>query len=317
MLQKLFMEYGLYFAWLVSMVATGGSLYFSEVMEFIPCALCWYQRIFMYPLVLILGIASFRNDQRIATYVLPPSIIGLSIAFYHYFLVEQKLLGELESPLCQVGVPCDSKYIEWLGFITIPFMSLIAFTLITIFMVYVRRASQAAPESLVSPVGDERASNKEKDPVFKGSIKLPVIALLLAGAGTLALGFDLSRKYPGEPPTTWAVEQLTEIPGALQVDGLIQEGEYQNLLSSSRLKMNLYWSIRDDRIYCGLRAPTQGWIALGFNTEIPLMRGADIIIAYVKDGQLSLEDSYANSRTGHQMDIQQGGRDDILEKASS
>ena len=315
MLQQLFTEYGLYFAWLVSIVATGGSLYFSEVMGFIPCALCWYQRVFMYPLVLILGIASFRNDQRIWAYVLPPSILGLSIAFFHYFLIEQKLLGELESPLCQAGVPCDTKYIEWLGFITIPFMSLVAFTLITIFMIYVRRASRAVPESLVAPAAE--ASATEEQPVFKGSIKLPVMALLLAGAGTLALGFDLSRKYPGESPATWSIERLTELPGALQIDGVIHEGEYQNLLSSSRLKMDLYWTILDDRIYFALRAPTQGWVALGFNSEVPLMRGADILIGYVKDGQPYLEDSYANSRIGHQTDIQLGGRDDVLDRAST
>ncbi len=317
MLQTLFAEYGLYFAWLVSLVATGGSLYFSEVMGFIPCALCWYQRIFMYPLVIILGMASFRSDRKITGYVLPLSVIGLSIAFYHYFLVEQKLLGELESPLCQVGVPCDTKYIEWLGFITIPFLSLVAFTLITILMVYVRRALRAEPETWVSPASEVKAPTEVKEPVFKSSIRLPAVALLLAAAGTLTLGFDLSRKYPGDPPTTWSVERLVEVPEALQIDGLLQEGEYQNRLSSFRIKMDLYWSVREDRVYFGLKAPTQGWVALGFNSAVPLMRGADIIIGYVKDGQLVLEDSYANSRIGHQTDIQLGGRDDILDRAST
>jgi disulfide bond formation protein DsbB len=304
-------------AWLVSIVATGGSLYFSEVMGFIPCALCWYQRIFMYPLVIILGIASFRSDRRITGYVLPLSVIGLSIAFYHYFLVEQKLLGELESPLCQVGVPCDTKYIEWLGFITIPFLSLVAFTLITAFMIYVRRASPAAPETQPGPAADVDAATDVGEGVFKSSIKLPVLALLLAGAGTLTLGLDLSRKYPGESPATWSIEQLTEAPGALQIDGMIQPGEYQNRLNSSRIKMDLYWSVHEDRVSFGLKAPTQGWVALGLNAEIPLMRGADIVIGYVKDDQLYLEDSYANSRIGHQTDIQLGGRDDVLDRAGT
>lgn len=317
MLQTLFAEYGLYFAWLVSIVATGGSLYFSEVMGFIPCALCWYQRIFMYPLVIILGIASFRSDRRIVSYVLPLSIIGGSIAFYHYFLVEQKLLGELESPLCQVGVPCDTKYIEWLGFITIPFMSLVAFTLITILMVYVRRALRAEPETWASPAAEVVAPTDVEEPVFKSSIKLPAIALLLAGAGLLTLGFDLSRKYPGDPPSTWSVERLEETPEALRIDGVLQDGEYQNRLSSSRIKMDLYWSVREDRIYFGLKAPTQGWVALGLNSGVPLMRGADILIGYVKDGQLYLEDSYANSRIGHQTDIQLGGRNDVHDRAST
>jgi disulfide bond formation protein DsbB len=138
-MRKLFNDFGLYFAWLVAIVATSGSLYFSEVRAFVPCSLCWFQRIFMYPLVIILGIASFRQDKRIIPYVLPLAIFGGLIAFWH--VLEENIPG-LSIPMCNVGVPCTVKYVNYLGFITIPVMSLTAFTLITIFLVAVLKAQR-------------------------------------------------------------------------------------------------------------------------------------------------------------------------------
>lgn len=88
----------LYVAWLVSIIATLGSLYFSEIQSFIPCELCWYQRILVYPLVLILGIATFQNDKSVKKYVLPISIIGSSISLFHY--LEQKVPGFAEIKPC-------------------------------------------------------------------------------------------------------------------------------------------------------------------------------------------------------------------------
>ena len=123
---------GLYLAWLVAIVAMAGSLYFSEVRHFIPCTYCWYQRILMYPLVIILGIASYRQDKQIAAYVLPLSILGLGIATYHY--IGQKMPELFASGGCSTAVPCSHMYINWLGFITIPFLSLVAFTIISFFM---------------------------------------------------------------------------------------------------------------------------------------------------------------------------------------
>ncbi|TCP19983.1 disulfide bond formation protein DsbB [Scopulibacillus darangshiensis] len=120
----------LYFAWVTAIVATLGSLYFSEIAGFEPCKLCWIQRIFMYPLVLILGIACFRNDRVIAIYVLPLTIIGGCVSILHYS--EQKL-GLFEGT-CTTGVPCSGEYINWLGFITIPLLALVAFVLITVFL---------------------------------------------------------------------------------------------------------------------------------------------------------------------------------------
>ena len=123
----------LYFAWFVSLVATSGSLYFSEIKGFIPCDLCWIQRIFMYPLVVILGIGTFQSDTSVKKYVLPLSLVGSVISILHY--LEQKVPGFGGIKPCVSGVPCSAEYINWLGFITIPFLALIAFTLINICMI--------------------------------------------------------------------------------------------------------------------------------------------------------------------------------------
>jgi disulfide bond formation protein DsbB len=125
-------------AWAQALIATFGSLYFSEVMKFIPCTLCWYQRIFMYPLLFILTVGIYIKDQRIYKYVLPLSIIGWCISLYHNF-VYYGLVKEAPVLVCIVEAPCDVKYIDWLGFIGIPTLSFIAFTVINICMVVYRK----------------------------------------------------------------------------------------------------------------------------------------------------------------------------------
>lgn len=122
----------LYFAWFVAVVATLGSLYFSEIRLFLPCELCWYQRIAMYPLAVLLGIAAYTNDLKITKYALPFSIVGGLIAFYHYLL--EKVPGFASVKPCSQGIPCDVAWINWFGFITIPFLALTAFVLITVFL---------------------------------------------------------------------------------------------------------------------------------------------------------------------------------------
>ncbi|HEY8393813.1 MAG TPA: disulfide oxidoreductase [Thermaerobacter sp.] len=129
LLDRVLRHYGLYLAWVVALVATGGSLYFSEVLGFIPCELCWWQRILMYPQALILGIASYRDDPRIVTYALPMSLIGASISAFHY--VQEKVPG-LRAPICGGDVSCFTPWINWFGFITIPFLALTAFLLISL-----------------------------------------------------------------------------------------------------------------------------------------------------------------------------------------
>lgn len=118
----------LFFAWLVSIVATAGSLLFQYALSFEPCMLCWYQRIAMYPLAIILGVAAYRNDRGIRPYVLPLAVIGLLIAIYQY--LEQMVPGIARIAPCTVGVPCSNRDIDLLGFITFPLLSICAFALI-------------------------------------------------------------------------------------------------------------------------------------------------------------------------------------------
>lgn len=93
----------LYLAWLVAVIATLGSLYFSEIKGFIPCGMCWYQRIAMYPLAVFLGIAAFYNDYRVRKYVLPITMIGSLISLYHYSM--QKC------PLCLQHSPVRVEFL--------------------------------------------------------------------------------------------------------------------------------------------------------------------------------------------------------------
>lgn len=120
----------LFAAFLVAVVAMSGSLYFSEVKLFQPCKYCWYQRILMYPLVLLLGIAAIRNDRSIAIYTLPMTLIGIGYAGFHYGL--QKGLVPKDAGCAAL---CDHAWINWGGFATIPFLSLSAFILITLLLI--------------------------------------------------------------------------------------------------------------------------------------------------------------------------------------
>ncbi|WP_026562188.1 disulfide oxidoreductase [Bacillus sp. J37] len=127
----------LLFSWIISLIATLGSLFFSEVLHYIPCTLCWYQRILMYPLTLILGVAFYYGERTVYKYVLPIAMIGMAISFYHYSLQKLPFMQKLE--ICTSGIPCSGEYINVLGFITIPFLAFIGFTCITINMFIIRR----------------------------------------------------------------------------------------------------------------------------------------------------------------------------------
>jgi len=124
------------FSWVIALVATLGSLFFSEIMRLPPCVLCWYQRIAMYPLVIILGIAWLREDTKVHVYALPLAVTGLATAVYHNLLYYH-IIPESISP-CVQGISCTSRQIEWLGFITIPLLSLTAFVAICILLVAAR-----------------------------------------------------------------------------------------------------------------------------------------------------------------------------------
>jgi disulfide bond formation protein DsbB len=122
----------LFLAWITAMIATLGSLFFSEVMLFPPCVMCWYQRICMYPLAVIFFVALFSNDRSIIQYATPLIGFGLFFAIYHNLLY-YGILPESVAP-CSQGVSCTSDYINWFGFITIQLLSLVAFVLVAWFL---------------------------------------------------------------------------------------------------------------------------------------------------------------------------------------
>lgn len=132
-LLKKLKENAIYIAFLQSWLATLGSLYFSEIKGLVPCQFCWYQRIFMYPLALIFAIAIIRKDKNVAYYALPLSIIGALIAMYHY-LIQWTSLRDINPVSCSLVSECSQKQIVYLGFITIPFFSFVAFVIISILM---------------------------------------------------------------------------------------------------------------------------------------------------------------------------------------
>jgi len=136
-------KYIIYICLIQTLTATLGSLYFSEIRHFVPCVLCWYQRICMYPLVVILLVGLSEKNNQIHRYILPLSVTGWLIAIYQNLLVYNFIPQSSFS--CRTGLSCSLGYINWLGFITIPLLSLIAFTVINICMVIFSRNQTHLP----------------------------------------------------------------------------------------------------------------------------------------------------------------------------
>lgn len=134
MFLKKLSKYALYIAFLQAWAAMLGSLYFSEIKGLYPCQLCWYQRIFMYPLAIIFAVAIARKDKNVIYYALPLSIIGFFIAVYHY-LIQWTALQEINPISCSLINDCSQKQIVYLGFMTIPFFSAAAFLIISVMMI--------------------------------------------------------------------------------------------------------------------------------------------------------------------------------------
>jgi len=122
-------QYSMLAAWLIALIAMVLSLYSSDVLSYPVCHLCWYQRICIYPLVIILGIGAFTNDLRAAVYGLPLSIIGALFAFYQY--LEQMIPGFAPIQFCTAALTCSTIHFRFWGFITYPFLSFIACLVIT------------------------------------------------------------------------------------------------------------------------------------------------------------------------------------------
>lgn len=123
------------FAFAVAAISMAGSLYFSEGAHFLPCKLCWYQRVAMYPLVPMLAVALATRDTTVRRYGLPLAIIGAAISTYHVLL---ERFPSLEAGACDPNNPCSLIWVERFGYITIPTMALSAFALIAVLLLTVR-----------------------------------------------------------------------------------------------------------------------------------------------------------------------------------
>lgn len=119
-------------AWLIAALSTLGALFMSEVMGFAPCVLCWYQRIFMFPLVIMLALGLFPFDTKVVRYALPLAAVGLLVAVFH-LLLTAGYIPESLTP-CRQGIPCSTVQIEWFGFVTIPLLSAVAFLAINVLL---------------------------------------------------------------------------------------------------------------------------------------------------------------------------------------
>jgi len=126
----------LYIAWTQALIATFGSMFFSEIMNFVPCELCWYQRIFMYPIVFVLTVGILLRDRRASIYALPFGLFGLGISVYHNLLY----YGVIQQGwhVCTSGVPCETRWIQWFGFAGIPFLALTAFVIVILSLLWFR-----------------------------------------------------------------------------------------------------------------------------------------------------------------------------------
>jgi len=119
-------------AWLMAAGSTLGALFLGEVMGVATCTLCWYQRIFMFPLAFVLAAGLFPLDAKVYRYAFPLAAGGWLIAVYHLLLLHG-VIPETMAP-CRQGIPCSRIEIEWLGFVTIPLLSVVAFSLINILL---------------------------------------------------------------------------------------------------------------------------------------------------------------------------------------
>ncbi|MBF0492146.1 MAG: disulfide bond formation protein B [Deltaproteobacteria bacterium] len=127
----------LFTAWLIATLSTLGSLFFSEIMRFPPCVLCWYQRICLFPLVILLARGLFPLDKSVIKFALPLALSGWAIAFYHNLLY-YGVIPESISP-CRQGVSCAERYINLFGVFTIPMLSILSFSTLVLLLFLLKR----------------------------------------------------------------------------------------------------------------------------------------------------------------------------------
>jgi hypothetical protein len=150
-------------AWIVAIVTTLGSLYYSEHAGFIPCELCWYQRILMYPLVIVLGVAWLRRDAKAWITAAPFVVIGAPVSLYHWLV--ERVPSFAEGSSCSIVAPCTTPYFEKLGFVTLAWMCLSSFLLIGVLLV-VSALSGREPATREIAESRARAGGEAPGPVL-------------------------------------------------------------------------------------------------------------------------------------------------------
>jgi disulfide bond formation protein DsbB len=135
---QMFGNGGLWLAWLIAAVATAGSLVYSEVVHFVPCRLCWYQRIAMYPMAIVLLVGALRREVVVKYYALPLALGGALISIWHYLIQN---FPSLEGGSCDPNNPCSSKYVDVFGFVSIPFMAGSGFIVIAVLLAFYVRTN--------------------------------------------------------------------------------------------------------------------------------------------------------------------------------
>ncbi len=165
----------LYLALLAAWVATAGSLYMSEVLGWIPCLWCWYQRVAMYPLAVVLAAGLIARDRNTPRYALVLAVPGILASTYHILLQKVPALAQFES--CRVGVPCSVDYLNWLGFITVPMLAWVAFAIVIAGSVFALRANRVVAEDYL-----------REGPVFGFSPAFSVVMTVAAVVALFVLG---------------------------------------------------------------------------------------------------------------------------------
>jgi disulfide bond formation protein DsbB/mono/diheme cytochrome c family protein len=194
----------MYIALVAAWIAMCGSLYFSEVKGYIPCTLCWYQRILMYPLTLLIAIGLLRRDWHLPYYILPFSILGMCVSTYHYLLEKTDIFAGATA--CRQGVSCTTQWINWFGFVTIPFLALIGFIIITIMSVI----------ALINhePAGEDEEGDKLRTPWLH--VTAPVIVVLAVFAVLFITGAPPAQAEGGTQATAaFPVANVTPGPQEL------------------------------------------------------------------------------------------------------
>ena len=197
----------MYIALLAAWIAMCGSLYFSEVKGYVPCVLCWYQRVLMYPLAGIIAIGLLRRDWHLPYYVLPFSLFGLCVSTYHYLLEKTDIFAGVAA--CRQGVSCTTQWINWFGFVTIPFLALIGFLVITLMSVI----------ALVNrePVGEDEEGDPLRTPWLP--VAAPVVAVLAVSAVLFITGAPPAQAQGNTPVSSAAFPVADVTPGPQALAG--------------------------------------------------------------------------------------------------